>query len=316
MNIVFMGTPVYAVACLEALIKAGHTIQYVFSQPDKPKDRGQKIQMPPVKEYATAHGIEVFQPCSLRTGEDGEKSHTIIEGLKPDCIIVVAYGQILPKEMLDIPRYGCINVHASLLPRYRGASPINCCVMNGETESGVSVMYMSDGPVDTGDVIAQAKCEIPPDMTASALHDRLMAMGAELLMETLPQIEAGTAPRTPHDAAASCYAPMLTKQMCRIDWAKPAQEIYNQIRGLSESPTAFTFLGEKRLKVYFARVSGENLSADGIKPGTIIGAERFAVVCGDGGVLELMDIQAEGGKRMEREAFLNGRKLEEGSVLR
>jgi methionyl-tRNA formyltransferase len=317
MNIIFMGTPVFAVPCLEALIAAGHNIQMVFSQPDKPKDRGQKILPPPVKAAALEHNISVFQPQSLRKGDDGEESHRIINELKPDCIVVVAYGQILPQDILDVPRLGCVNVHASLLPKYRGASPINYTVMRGEAQTGVSVMYMS-AALDAGDVILQQAVDIPEGMTASVLHDELMAMGPKLLMEALPMVENGTASRTPQDDAQSCYAPMITKQMCRIDWNNPAREIYNQIRGLSESPAAYTFLGGKRLKVYFAELINNEKYAG--EPGCIVNSERSIVaMCGDGNALALTDIQLEGQKRIPALAFLNGRKIDPGdpgSVLK
>jgi methionyl-tRNA formyltransferase len=309
-----MGTPVFAVPCLEALIAAGHNIQMVFSQPDKPKDRGQKILPPPVKAAALEHNIPVFQPLSLRKGDDGEESHRIINELQPDCIVVVAYGQILPQDILDVPRFGCINVHASLLPKYRGASPINYTVMRGEAQTGVSVMYMS-AALDAGDVILQESADIPEDMTASILHDALMAMGPKLLMEALSKIENGTAIRTPQDNAQSCYAPMITKQMCRIDWNNAAREIYNQIRGLSETPAAYSFLGGKRLKVYFAELI--NAEKSGAKPGEVIGCgQGIVVMCGDGNALALTDIQMEGQKRMPAQAFLNGRSVEIGSLMK
>lgn len=314
MNIIFMGTPVFAVPCLEALIKAGHNIQCVFSQPDKPKDRGQKLQNTPVKECALSHNLEVFQPTSLRTGADGEKSLELIKKYIPDCIIVVAFGQILPREILKIPLYGCINVHASLLPRYRGASPINYCIINGEKESGVSIQYMAEG-IDVGDVIFQEKYDITEDMTATRLHDELMEIGARLLLKTIPALENETAPRNPQDGENSCKAPMLTKQMCRIDWEKPAHEIYNLIRGLAEKPAAFTFLNEKRLKIYFSCIKETGDIGD-LKAGAVIDAENFTVLCGDGKALMLTDIQLEGNRRMDAETFLRGRKIEKGTVLR
>ncbi len=313
MNIIFMGTPVFAVPCLKALIEAGHNISYVFSQPDKARDRGQRLQPTPVKEYALEKGIEVFQPCSLRAGEDGEKSLKIIKDINPDCIVVVAYGQILPKEILDIPKYGCINVHASLLPRYRGAAPINYSIINGEKETGVSIMYMSEG-LDAGDVINQESCIITDDMTYSTLHDKLMEMGSALLPKVLVDLEKGTSSRTVQDGTNSCYAPMITKQMCRIDWNKSAEEIYNLIRGLSQAPAAFTYLDEKRLKIYFSKLS-DTVSQDA-KPGQIIDKDNFTVMCGDKRALTLTDIQLEGNKRMETELFLRGHKLDDTVILK
>ena len=314
MNIVFMGTPVYAVPCLEALVAAGHKIGYVFSQPDKQRDRGQKLSPPPVKECALKHGIPVFQPVSLRTGEDGEKSGQIIRQVNPDCIIVVAYGQILPKDILDIPRLGCINVHASLLPRYRGASPINYTIIKGEKQTGVSVMYMSVG-LDSGDVILQEAVNIPEDAAASAMHDELMAVGSRLLMRALPLVESGAAPRKPQDSYGieTCYAPMITKQMCHIDWSAKAEDIYNLIRGLDNANGAFTMLGDKRLKIYFA---GKTDIVSEEAPGTVADPAEFTVVCGDRRVLKLTNLQYEGGKRMSAKDFLRGRKIEPGTVLK
>lgn len=311
MNIVFMGTPEFSVPCLEAIIKAGHTVTGVFTQPDKPKNRGHKMQMPPVKECALAHGIEVFQPLSLRKGEDGEKSLEILQKLSPDCIVVVAYGQLLPKSVLDIPKYGCINVHASLLPRYRGAAPIQRCIMEGEKVTGVTTMYMAEG-LDTGDMILKEEVQITEDMTASILHDKLSESGARLICETLTLLEKGNAPRTPQTDENTCYAGMIQKEDCRIDFSKSADTVYNQIRGLSSSPCAFTFLEGKRLKVYFA----EKLDIETNKPiGTVIKGDGLCVACGDKRALRLTDIMVEGGKRMKDSDFLRGRRVEEGTVL-
>lgn len=311
LNIVFMGTPDFSVPCLEAIIKAGHKVSKVFTQPDKPKNRGHKMQMPPVKECALAHNIEIFQPLSLRKGEDGEKSLEILQRLSPDCIVVVAYGQILPKSVLDIPKLGCINVHASLLPRYRGAAPIQRCIMEGEKVTGVTTMYMAEG-LDTGDMILKEEVAITEDMTGSMLHDKLSRTGARLICDTLSLLEKGTAPRTPQTDENTCYAGMLKKEDCRIDFGKSANTVYNQIRGLSSSPCAFTFLGGKRLKIYFAEKT--DILSD--KPcSTVIKDGGLCVVCGDKKVLRLTDIMPEGGKRMKDTDFLRGRKVEEGTVL-
>lgn len=309
MRIVFMGTPDFSVPCLDALVKAGHEIVAVFTRPDKPKDRGHKLQMPPVKEYALGQEIPVCQPLSLSKGEDCETAVTDLRRLIPDCIVVVAYGQILPKAVLDIPRYGCINVHASLLPRYRGAAPIQRCIMNGETETGVTTMHMAEG-LDTGDMILKESVAIPPDMTASQLHDQLSAIGARLIVQTLEMLEQGTAPRTPQTDENTCYASMITKEDCRIDFTKPADTIYDQIRGLSASPCAFTFLEGKRLKVYFA----EKIPAVAAPPGTVTDGEGLCIACGNG-ALRLTDIQPEGGKRMTDSDFLRGRTIPVGTVL-
>lgn len=310
MNIVFMGTPEFSVPCLKSIIEAGHSVSAVFTQPDKPKNRGHRLQMTPVKEYALEKGIEVFQPLSLRKGEDGEKSLQILQDLNPDCIVVVAYGQILPKAVLDIPKYGCINVHASLLPRYRGAAPIQRCIMEGEKTTGVTTMYMAEG-LDTGDMILKEELPIPDDMTASLLHDRLSEMGASLIADTLSRLEAGNAPRTPQTEVNTCYAAMIKKEDCFIDFTQPVQKVYNQIRGLSDSPCAFTFLDGKRLKVYFSEIiDGESAAP----AGAVIEGKGLCVSCG-GGILRLTEIQPEGGKRMKDSDFLRGRHLEEGVIL-
>ena len=310
MKIVFMGTPDFSVPCLDALAKAGHEIAAVFTQPDKPKNRGHKLQMPPVKEYAVEKGIQVYQPLSLRKGEDAETVLAALRRLAPECIVVVAYGQILPKAVLDLPRYGCINVHASLLPRYRGAAPIQRCIMNGETETGVTTMYMAEG-LDTGDMILKEKTAIPSDMTASQLHDKLSTMGAGLIVQTLELLEQGTAPRTPQTDENTCYASMIAKDDCRIDFTRPADTVYDQIRGLSASPCAFTFLEGKRLKVYFAEKIRPSVTAPA---GTVLEGEGLCIACGEG-ALRLTDIQPEGGKKMTDSDFLRGRKIPAGTLL-
>lgn len=310
MNIVFMGTPEFSVPCLEALINAGHRVGGVFTQPDKPKNRGHKMQMTPVKEFAVEKEIDVYQPSSLRKGEDGEKSLAVLRELAPDCIVVVAYGQILPKEVLELPRYGCINVHASLLPKYRGAAPIQRVIMDGETETGITTMYMAEG-LDTGDMILKAKTDIPFDMTGEQLHDKLSQMGAELIVETIKLLEEGTAPRTAQTDDDTCYAKMIQKEDCRIDFGKSADTVYNQIRGLSSAPCAFTFLEGKRIKVFFAEK--EDRKAEGTF-GAVVSGEGLCVNCG-GEVLRLTDIQPEGGKRMNDTDFLRGRKVVLGTIL-
>lgn len=310
LNIVFMGTPEFSVPCLEAVINAGHRVSGVFTQPDKPKNRGHKMQMTPVKEFAVQKGIEVFQPLSLRKGEDGERALAALKELAPDCIAAVAYGQILPKSVLELPRYGCINVHASLLPKYRGAAPIQRAIMDGETVSGVTTMYMAEG-LDTGDMILKAKTDIPLDMTGEQLHDKLSQMGAELIAETLELLEKGTAPRIPQSDDDTCYAKMIQKEDCRIDFSKSADTVYNQIRGLSSAPCAFTFLEGKRLKVFFAEK--EDGKAEGAF-GSVVSDKGLYVNCG-GGILRLTDIQPEGGKRMKDTDFLRGRRVSSGTVL-
>lgn len=268
------------------------------------------MQMTPVKEFAVGKGIEVYQPLSLRKGEDGEKAPEVLKELSPDCIVVVAYGQILPKSVLELPMYGCINVHASLLPKYRGAAPIQRAIMDGETETGVTTMYMAEG-LDTGDMILKSKTEIPYDMTGEQLHDKLSQMGAELIVETLRLLEEGNAPRTAQSDENTCYAKMIQKEDCRIDFGKSADTVYNQIRGLSSAPCAFTFLDRKRIKVFFAEK--ENRRAEGAF-GAVVSGDGLCVNCG-GEVLRLTDIQPEGGKRMKDTDFLRGRKVELGTIL-
>ena len=309
MRIVFMGTPVFAQTALEALIAAGYEVCAVFTQPDKPKNRGKQVQMTPVKECALSHGIAVYQPQSLRRGEDAQQALSTLRELSPECIVVAAYGQILPKEVLDLPKYGCINIHASLLPRYRGAAPIQRAIQNGETETGITTMYMAQG-LDTGDMIMKSVVPITPEMTGSELHDILAAQGAQLIVQTLKALENGTAQRVPQQGE-SCYASMISKEELKLDFTKPAEVVHNFIRAMSSAPCAYTTLDGKRLKVYGARLGAQAQGA----AGTIADPARFAVVCGDGRCVELCDIQLEGAKRMPLEAFLRGKKLEKGAAL-
>lgn len=309
MRIVFMGTPVFASSALEALIASGYEVCAVFTQPDKPKNRGKQVQLTPVKECALSHGIAVYQPQSLRRGEDAQQALSTLRELSPECIVVAAYGQILPKEVLDLPKYGCINIHASLLPRYRGAAPIQRAIQNGETETGITTMYMAEG-LDTGDMIMKSITPITPEMTGSELHDILAAQGAQLIVKTLEALENGTAQRVPQQGE-SCYASMISKEELKLDFTKPAGVVHNFIRAMSSAPCAYTTLDGKRLKVYGARLGGQAQGA----AGTIADPARFAVVCGDGRCVELCDIQLEGAKRMPLEAFLRGKKLEKGAAL-
>ena len=230
-----MGTPDFAVPCLQSLLDAGHEVCAVFTQPDKPKGRGYAMTPPPVKVLALAHNLPVYQPTTLRTQEAAQQ----IREMQPECIVVVAYGKILPKEILEIPPYGCINVHASLLPKYRGAAPIQWSVLNGDAETGVTTMYMAEG-LDTGDMLLKARTAIGPEETAGELHDRLAKMGAELIVETLRAVAEGTIQRIPQGDAETCYASMLTKELGKIDWNRPARELHNLVRGLSPWPVAET----------------------------------------------------------------------------
>lgn len=311
MNIVFMGTPDFAVPCLDALIKSGENVTAVFTQPDKPKGRGYKLTPPPVKELALRHNIPVYQPVSLKKGEEAEAAVNTLKELSPELIIVVAYGKILPKEILDIPRY-CINVHASLLPKYRGAGPIQWSVLNGERETGVTTMLMAEG-VDTGDMLIGKKTEIGENETASELHDRLSQLGAEVLLETVAAVKGGTLSPIPQDDSLSTHAPMLSKDMCPIDFSKPAQEVHNHIRGLSAFPCATANLDGKRLKIY----KSELVKGGGDTPcGSVVNAKDFTVSCGDGNCVRFLEIQAEGGKRMKTADYLRGKPIEQGTILK
>ena len=304
MRILFMGTPDFAVASLRRLAEDGHDICGVFTQPDKPKNRGHKLVFPPVKEYALTKGFPIYQPTKLRDGE----ALALVRGLEPELIVVAAYGKILPEEILNTPPYGSINVHSSLLPKYRGAAPINWAILNGEAETGVSIMYMAK-ELDAGDVILQKPTPIGPEEDAQALTARLAELGAEALAEALAQLASGTASRTPQDGACSTYASMLSKDMSPIDWTRTAREIGCQIRGLIPWPCASTeILGGGAVKVFRAQAAGETAA----QLGTILaaGKQGIDVACGGGTVLRILELQAQGGKRMAASAYLLGHPLQ------
>ncbi len=307
MRVIFMGTPDFAVPVLEAIIQAGHTVIGVYTQPDKPKGRGKSMQYTPVKEKALEHQIPVYQPARVREPEVIEE----IRNLKPDIIIVVAFGQILPEELLAIPPYGCVNVHASLLPKYRGAAPIQRVIMDGEKESGVTTMYMAKG-LDTGDMIEQLVVPIDAKETGGSYHDKLAEAGARLCISTMEKIEAGTAPRIPQDDSRSCYAHMLKKSMGELDFEQPAEVLERLVRGLNPWPSAYTQLQGKNLKIYEADVVEipENQQRE---PGMIIAVDKksFTIQCNPGG-LRVTQLQLEGKKRMNTDAFLLGFTVEEG----
>lgn len=300
MKIVFMGTPEFAVPSLESLIQGKNEVCAVFTQPDKPKGRGYQLACPPVKEVAIKNQIPVYQPVTLKDGT----AFDILQRIKPDVIVVVAYGKFLPSDLLHLPTYGCINVHASLLPKYRGAGPIQWAILNGEKETGVTTMFMAEG-MDTGDMILKSKLQILPDETADELHDRLSVLGAKLLTETLPLLENGTAPRIKQDESEASYAPMLTKELSPIDFSKTAQQVHDQIRGLSSWPAASVMLQGKRLKIFRSRLA-QGFSGEA---GQLLDEQRLIVGCADGGAVEFLEVQYEGGKRMDGCAFLRGRKL-------
>ncbi len=300
MRILFMGTPEFAVPALKALVSSGHELCGAVTQPDKPKNRGMKLQPTPVKEYAMSVDIPVFQPAKLRDGE----VLRLLRELAPDLIVVAAYGKILPPDILTLPPLGCVNIHSSLLPKYRGAAPIQWAILNGETETGVTIMYMAEG-LDTGDMIASVTTPIDPDETAQELHDRLAELGARLLLEVLPQLEAGTAPRTPQDESRSCYAPMLSKELSAIDWKRSARQIHDQARGLYPWPAAVAELDGVRCKLLKTTVPDQRT---GKTPGAIVQADKrgLKIACGDGQVLEIVELQPDGKKPMAATAFLAG----------
>ena len=308
MRIIFMGTPEFAAPAIDSLLAAGHEIAAVFSQPDKPKGRGYSLAPPPVKVKAMEHNIPVYQPKSMRDGE----ALRIFNEIKPDVGVVIAYGKILPQEILDAPQYGCINVHASLLPKYRGAAPIQWSVIDGEPKTGVTTMQMDAG-LDTGDMLLRSETDILPDETAGELHDRLSAMGAELIVRTLDALEKGELRPEKQDDSQTCYAKMLTKELCAVDWSRSAREIHNQIRGLSPWPVATAVLEGKKLKLHRSAVS--SLDAPDAQCGEIISLEPLTVKCGSGAI-ELLEIQAEGKKRMLSVDYLRGHKIETGTILK
>lgn len=300
MKILFMGTPDFAVPSLEALIAAGHELVGVFTQPDKPKNRGMKLQAPPVKVCAQQHEIPVFQPTKLRDGA----ALAQIKALHPDLIVVAAYGRILPQEILDCPELGCVNVHSSLLPSYRGAAPIHWAILNGDKETGVTIMHMALA-LDAGDIISQALTPIDPDETVERLHDRLAEMGAVLLAETVEKIGAGTATRTKQDEDCVTLAPMLSRDLSPMDWTKPARALHNQVRGLIPWPAAVAELNGVRCKVFSTSVLDKITEK---APGSVLMADKngLEVACGEGTVLRINELQAAGGKRMKAADYLRG----------
>lgn len=303
MRVIFMGTPDFATPSLQALINRGDDICGVFTQPDKPKGRGHKMQPPPVKELALQHNLPVFQPNTLRD-EDIQKS---IKNLAPDVIVVVAYGKLLPLKVLEIPELGCVNVHGSLLPKYRGAAPIQWAVINGEKTTGVTTMFMAEG-MDTGDILLKEETDIGAEETAGELFDRLKLLGAKLLTETLDRLERGELKGIPQDEEQATLAPMLKKEMSAIDWHKSAQHIHDQIRGLNPWPCAAAILEGKRVKLLASQV----ICGEGI-PGTVYNLNgKLVVACGQG-MLNITELQADTGKKMSGNSYLLGHPLTDGA---
>ncbi len=303
MRVIFMGTPEFAVAALNKIHEAGHEVAAVYTQPDKAKGRSGKLQPPPVKVRAMELGLPVFQPERLRE----EENVTAIRALEPEIIIVAAYGQILPESILAIPPLGCINIHASLLPKYRGAAPIERSILDGEEKTGVTTMYMAKG-LDTGDMIEQAETEILPEDTGETLTERLAGMGGELILSTMEKLKNGTAVRTPQKEEESSYAKMLDKAMGEMDFSRTAAELERSIRALIPWPCASTVIDGKRVKIYRAEVTEQSGT-----PGEILEVTKkyFTIACGSG-ALRIRNLQPEGKKPMDTAAYLNGKKLEAG----
>ena len=304
MRIVFMGTPDFAVPCLQRLLEDGHEVPAVFTQPDKPVGRHAVLTPPPVKQLALSHGIPVYQPTKMRDGTVA----ALLRELAPDCLVVVAYGRILPQEILDVPPRGCVNIHGSLLPRYRGAAPIQWSVIRGETVTGVTSMFMDAG-MDTGDIIDTLTTPIGENETAGELFERLAPLGARLLSTTLAAIADGTVTRRPQNGAEATMAPLLENAMGRLDLTRPAQELHNQVRGMNPWPGAFCTAGGKTLKIHETRVA-----AGSGAPGTLLCADPVTVACGEG-ALQLVTVQPEGKPRMAAEAWLRGARLPQGARL-
>lgn len=305
-RMIFMGTPDFACPTLQKLIDRNENLLAVVTQPDRPKGRGQKLMPPPVKELALKHDIPVYQPLKVRDPEFVE----LVRKLEPDVIVVVAFGQILPKALLDIPPHGCINVHASLLPRYRGAAPLNWCIINGETETGATTMLMDPG-LDTGPMLLQQKTAIDGNEDIVALHDRMAALGAELLAETLDRLKVGTLTPQPQNNDDTCYAAMLKKEDGLINWRKDARAIHDQVRGMCVWPGAYTFLADQTLKIFSTRVA----NGSG-QPGTVLKASKgqLEVACLSGSLL-IREVQLAGKKRLDAASFLAGFPIAEGTVL-
>nr|MBQ8253223.1 methionyl-tRNA formyltransferase [Lachnospiraceae bacterium] len=308
MKIVYMGTPDFAVGPLKSLIEAGHEVTAVVTQPDKPKGRSKELIPPPVKAYALTQNLTVFQPERIKTAE----AVTELKKYEADLFVVAAFGQILSKEILTMPKYGCINIHASLLPKYRGAAPIQWSIIDGEKETGVTIMQMDEG-LDTGDILTQQIVPIEDDDTGESLFDKLCEAGSELLLATIPQIEAGTLCPVKQDETKSTYAKMLKKELGNIDFSKSAKEIWCLVRGLNSWPSAYTYYNNKMLKIWKAKPVAE--SCDAI-PGTLVKKDKESIYVQTGnGLLQILEIQPEGKKRMSVKDFMLGHPFETGTVF-
>lgn len=308
MKIVFMGTSAFSVPSLQKMLETQHEIIGVITQPDRPRGRGQKLIPSPVKEFALNNGLQIYQPARIRDDEAIDQ----LRSWDPDLVVVVSYGQIIPAEILDFPKLGCINVHASLLPRYRGAAPIQRAIMAGESVSGITTMAMDKG-LDTGDIILQLPVKIGADMDCGIYSEILANAGADLLIDTLAILQSGSYPRRRQNPGKATYAHMINREEEKIDWRRPATDIYNLIRALSPQPAAYTSFGEHRFKIFSARVTDSNRAAS---PGEIvkIGPQTMVVQCADG-ALDLQELQLAGKKRMPSSEFLKGFKLNVGDKL-
>ncbi|MRZ81097.1 methionyl-tRNA formyltransferase [Paeniclostridium sordellii] len=308
MKIVFMGTPEFAVPCLQKIIDEGHEVLAVVTQPDKPKGRGKKLAMPPVKELALKYNIDVYQPLKAREESFVEK----LKEINPELIVVVAFGQILPKSILDIPKFGCVNVHASLLPKYRGAAPLNWVIINGEEKTGVTTMYMDVG-LDTGDMILKSEIPLDDEITAGELHDKMMVQGAEVLKDTIDLISKGEAPREKQNDEETCYSPIMDKSLGNIDWSKSATDIHNLIRGVNPWPSAYTTYDKQTMKIWKTKVL-DKLSEK--TPGTILSVDKNGIEVSTGyKVLQISEIQMSGKKRMIVSEYIKGNDISTGIVL-
>lgn len=308
MKIVFMGTPEFAVPCLQKIIDEGHEVVAVVTQPDKPKGRGKKLAMPPVKELALKYDIPVYQPLKARE----ESFVDTLKEMNPELIVVVAFGQILPKSILDIPKYGCVNVHASLLPRYRGAAPLNWVIINGEEKTGVTTMYMDEG-LDTGDMILKSEIPLDDEITAGELHDKMMIDGSKVLKETIDLIEKGEAPREKQSNEDTCYSPIMNKSLGNIDWNKSAIDIHNLVRGINPWPSAYTTYEGQTMKIWKTKVIDKNSDKD---PGTIISVDKEGInVSTSEGIVQIKEIQISGKKRMEVPEYIKGNNINTDIIL-
>ncbi|GAA0861079.1 methionyl-tRNA formyltransferase [Paraclostridium tenue] len=308
MKIVFMGTPEFAVPCLQKIIDEGHEVLAVVTQPDKPKGRGKKLAMPPVKELALKYNIDVYQPVKAREEAFVEK----LKEINPELIVVVAFGQILPKSILDIPKFGCVNVHASLLPKYRGAAPLNWVIINGEEKTGVTTMYMDVG-LDTGDMILKSEIPLDDEITAGELHDKMMIDGANVLKETIDLIAQGKAPREKQNDDETCYSPIMDKTLGNIDWNKSAKDIHNLVRGVNPWPSAYTTYENQTMKIWKTKVVDKNSDK---APGTILKVDKDGIEVNTGnGVIQISEIQMSGKKRMVVSEYIKGNTISTDIIL-